>query len=114
MTVLKAVVQALFTVLAAAIPAMSAGPMDRNAWINVIILGAGAVMVYNAANIPGWNYAKLIASAVTAVAVLLVSFLDGGLTHVEILQLAMAGAAAIGVYALPNAGATVVQHRTAA
>jgi hypothetical protein len=102
MTILKSIVQLLMTILAAVVPGLAEGPMSTTAWINVIILGAGAVMVYNAENTPAWNYAKLIASAVSAVAVLLVSFLDGGLSPAEGIQLVLAAAAAVGVGALPN------------
>lgn len=103
MTIVKALVQVVMTILAATVPALAAGPMTANVWINVVILGTGAVMVYNASNdIPGWNYAKLIASAVSAVAVLLVSAMDGGISQAEYIQLALAAAAALGVGAIPN------------
>ncbi len=102
MTTTKAIVQLLMTVLAAVVPGLAAGPMTPTAWINVVILAAGAIMVYNAANIPGWDYAKLIASAVSAVAVLLVSSLQDGISPAEWIQLALAAAAALGVGALPN------------
>jgi len=72
----------------------------------LLALAAGAVMVYNAANIPGWDYAKLIASAVSAVAVLLVSAWQGGLSPTEIIQMVLAAAAAIGVGAVPNGAKT--------
>lgn len=103
MTIVKAIVQLMMTMLAAVVPGLAAGPMTPTAWINVVILGAGAIMVYNASNdIPGWNYAKLIASAVSAVAVLLVSSLEGGISPAEWIQLALAAAGAVGVGALPN------------
>ena len=104
MTLVKALVQLLMTILAAVVPALAAGPMTLSTWINVVILAAGAVMVYNAANIPGWEYAKLIASAVSAVAVLLVSALQGGISTAEVIQMVLAAAAAVGVGALPNGG----------
>lgn len=106
MTIVKAVVQLIATILAAVIPALANGPMTATAWINVVILGTGAVMVYNAANLPGWDYAKLIASAVSAVAVLLVSALEGGISPAEWIQLALAAAGALGVGALPNGAKT--------
>lgn len=106
MTIVKSIVQVVMTILAAVVPGLANGPMDTTAWINVIILGAGAIMVYNAGNIPGWNYAKLIASAVSAVAVLLVSFLDGGLSGAEVIQLVLAAFSAIGVGAIPNGSKT--------
>lgn len=109
MSLTKSIVQVLMTILAAVVPAVAAGPMDATAWINVVILGTGAVMVYNAANIPGWDYAKLVASAVSAVAVLLVSSLTGGISGAELIQMVLAAAAAIGVGALPNGSPAVAR-----
>lgn len=104
MVTLKAILQAIMTVLAALVPGL-AGPMTLSAWINVVVLAAGAVMVYNATNVPGWAYAKLIASATSAVAVVLVSSLADGISAVEWIQMALAAAAALGVGAVPNARA---------
>ena len=104
MSIAKSLVQLLATILAAIVPGLIAGPMDTAAWINVVILAAGAVMVYNASNdIPGWNYAKLVASAVSAVAVLLVSYLSDGISTAEWIQLGLAALAALGVGAKANA-----------
>lgn len=103
MTVAKAIVQLVMTVLAAVVPALTAGPLDTAGWVNIVVLGAGVIMVYNAGNIPGWSYAKLVASAVAAVAVVLLSALtDGAITSAEIIQMILAGAAAVGVGAIPN------------
>lgn len=106
MTVAKSLVQLVMTVLAAVVPALAAGPMTPAAWINVVTLAAGVVMVYNASNAhPGWGYAKLIASAVSAIAVVLLSALtDFTITPAEIIQMILAGAAAVGVGAIPNGG----------
>jgi hypothetical protein len=103
-SIMKTLVQLLATVLAAVVPAFAAGPLDMVGWFNVIVLAAGAFMVYNAANIPGWNYAKLLASGVSAVAVLLMSSWSGGLSTAEIMQLVLAFLGAVGVGAIPNAG----------
>lgn len=105
MTVAKAIVQLVMTVLAAVVPALTVGPLDAAAWVNIVILGAGVVMVYNAANIPGWSYAKLIASAVSAVAVVLVAALTSGhgLNATDYIQMILAAAGALGVGAIPNA-----------
>lgn len=104
MTVAKAVVQLVATVLAGLIPALTAGPLDTIGWINLVILAAGTVMVFNAANVPGWSYAKLIAATVSAVAVVLASSLDGGISSAEIIQMIVAGLGALGVGAIPNGG----------
>jgi hypothetical protein len=103
MTVAKAVVQLVMTVLAAIVPALTAGPLEAAGWINVVVLAAGVFMVYNAANIPGWAYAKLVASAVSAVAVVLTSALSDGISSAEYIQMILAAAAALGVGAIPNA-----------
>jgi hypothetical protein len=104
MSATKALVQLVMTVLAALVPALTAGPLDTAAWVNVVVLAAGVVMVYNASNDhPGWTYAKLVASFVSAVAVVLLSALtDGAITSVEVIQMILAGAAAVGVGAIPN------------
>lgn len=104
MTVFKAILQLVAAVLAAVLPGLIEGGMSLSAWVNVVILGAGAVMVYNAANLPGWNYAKLIASGVTAVGVVLVSALtDGGISGAEVIQMVIAGLGAVSVGVFPNA-----------
>lgn len=102
MTIVKALVQAAAAALAAVVPAFVAGPLDAVGWFNVIALAAGALMVYNAANVPGWNYAKVIASGVSAVAVLLMSSWGGGLSTAEIMQMVLAFLGAVGVVTLPN------------
>lgn len=105
MTVAKAIVQLVMTVLAAIVPALTVGPLTASSWINIVVLAAGVVMVYNAANIPGYAYAKLIASAVSAVAVVLTAAItDGAITPDEIIQMILGAAAAVGVGAIPNSG----------
>lgn len=104
MSVAKAIVQLLMTVLAAIVPALTVGPLDAAAWVNIVILGAGVVAVYNSANIPGWSWAKMIASAISAVAVVLASALISGhgLSASDYIQMALAAAAVLGVGAVPN------------
>lgn len=107
MTVAKAVVQLIMTVLAALVPALTNGPMTASSWVNIVVLSAGVIMVYNTANIPGWSWAKMIASGVSALAVVLLSALtDGGISAAEMIQMALAFAAAVGVGAVPNGGVT--------
>lgn len=105
MTVVKAILAAVAAVLAAVLPALTVAPLDFAGWVNVVILAAGAVMVYNASNdVPGWPYAKLIASIVSAVAVVLVSSLSGGITTAEVVQMIVAGIGAVVVGVVPNGG----------
>lgn len=107
-TAAKATVQLAMTVLAAIVPALTVGPLTPAGWINIVVLGAGVVMVYNAANIPGYAYAKLIASAVSAVALVLAAAItDGAITPAEIIQMVLGAAAAVGVGAIPNSARQV-------
>lgn len=105
MTVAKAIVAVLAAVLAAVVPYMVAGPLDIIGWFNIIALAAGAVAVFNTANIPGWPVAKTIAHAVAVVAVLLMSAWQGGLSTPEILQLVLAFVGTLSVYVVPNGSA---------
>lgn len=109
MSVAKAIVQLVMTVLAGIVPALIVGPLTPAAWINIVVLGAGVVMVYNASNaIPGYAYAKLIASAVSAVALVLTAAItDGAITPDEIIQMILGAASALGVGAIPNSGRQV-------
>lgn len=102
MTVAKSIVQLVMTILAAVVPMLAEGPLDTAGWINVVILGAGVVTVWNSANIPGWEWAKFVASAVSAIAVVLSASLTGGISSAEVIQMILAGAAAVGVGAVPN------------
>lgn len=106
MNAAKAWVQAGCAVLAAIVPGLAYGwPLSLGGWINIVILATTAIGVYNAANLPGWNVAKTIASALGAVAVLLVGFLsDNVLGPDEVIQLVLAVAGAVGVYVVPNHG----------
>ena len=97
------------TVLAAIVPALSAGPLDMLGWFNVIALASGALMVINAENTPGWGYAKTIAAVVSAAAVALMSFWSDGMTSAEWMQVALAVAGALGVYAIPNSATEPVE-----
>jgi hypothetical protein len=102
-TYAKTWVQAAATVLAAVLPALN-GTLTVAGWINVVILAAGAVHVYNAPNLPGWPYAKLVASGISAVAVAVLTFLDtnGPITTGNAVQLVLACAAALSVGVVPN------------
>jgi hypothetical protein len=110
----KTWVQMAFVGLAALIPGLTVGwPLSVTGWINIVVLFAGAIMIYNAANLPGYNVAKTIASAVVAVGVGVISALtDGAFMPEEIIQIILAFGAAVGVYLVPN-GATVGRHAVA-
>lgn len=114
MSIAKSIVQLVMTVLAALVPALTAGPLGPAEWINLVVIGAGVVMVYNAANIPGWSYAKLVASAVSAVAVVLTAAItDNAISSAEVIQMILAAAAALGVGAIPNGPVAHLTHTAA-
>lgn len=108
----KSLVQLAMTILAAIIPAVAAGPLDAAAWINVVVLGAGVVVVWNTSNdVPGWGWAKMVASGVVAVAaVLTAAITDGGISLAEVFQMVLAAAAVAGVGAVPNGQPEVIEH----
>ena len=101
----KSVAQVIATILAAIVAAMTGdGVINAQEWVNVAILGVGAAMVFAAPNLPGAKYTKLILSALTAVLTLLASYIIGGITPTELMQLVLAGLGALGVYASPYKG----------
>jgi hypothetical protein len=103
----KAIVQAIAAILAAALPALLVdGPLGWSEWINFGILLAGSIQVWNAANLPGYEYAKTIAAGLSACLVLLASFLTDGLSTQEIVQIAIA-------FVVGAGGTAVVKNRQA-
>lgn len=106
MTVLKALLQLLAAVVAAVAPAWIVdGPWGLSETVNVLVLASGALMVFNSANIPGYRYAKTIASLVATVGVVFVSaYSDGVISPNEWSQIisAVAGTTAVGL--VRNAG----------
>jgi hypothetical protein len=71
-------------------------------WVLVIIAVAGVINVWNAANITGWDKAKVLVSAVFVVLNLLVGILtDGQITRDEWLLIAVQFLSTLGVAAAP-------------
>jgi hypothetical protein len=72
--------------------------------VNVAIIGVGAITVYLVPNLPEGpgRYAKVTVTFIVAGLVALQSFLTGGITTTEWLQIAVAAFAGIGVYVIPN------------
>lgn len=99
----KLIAQVVATVLAALLPYLTAGGLTAVDWINVAVVGVGALAVFTGPNVPGAAVTKMVLSVLTAVLVLLVNLISGGVTLAEWLQLAMAALGALGVYAIPNA-----------
>jgi hypothetical protein len=97
--------QIAVTVLAAVVPLLNGTDHPTGSdWVNVAIIGLGAVAVLGAGNLPAgvWKYTKSIVSAATAVAVLLQSAITDGVSSAEWIQLALAAAGALGVLAAPG------------
>lgn len=91
------------TVLSAITAAMAGdGIVSAQEWVNVAILGVGAAGVFTAPNVPGARYTKSILAVLAAVLTVLASTIVGGVGTVEIIQMILAGLAAVGVYAVPN------------
>lgn len=94
------VVAAILTAVAAAL--LGDGRIDYSEWVNVLIVGLGAVAVLGAGNFPAgvWAHMKTIVAAVTAGAVLLHSLLGDGVTTAEWFQVAAAVLGALTVAAV--------------
>lgn len=95
--------QILATVLGALVPLFvgnqDIGPTE---WLNVAIIGVGAAAVFTAPNVPGAKYTKSILSVLTAVLTLASSFIVGGISMGEWVQIAVAALGALGVYSVDN------------
>jgi hypothetical protein len=102
---LKFGAQVAATVLTVVVVALTGdNHIDASEWINVLITGLGAVAVLGAGNLPTgiWSYTKTIVSGATAGAVFLQSAITGGVSSAEWVQLIVAVAGAIGVFAAPG------------
>lgn len=97
----KFLVQAVITVLVA-LAAVWAGGVTPVEWVNVAIVGVGALSVFAAPNVPGAEYTKGILSALTAGLVVLTSAITGGLVFVEVVQIIVAAAGTVGVFGFKN------------
>lgn len=99
----KAILAVVVTVLAAVAAALTGdNTISATEWVNVAILAVGACAVFAAPNVPGARYTKSILAVLTAGLTVLVSAIVGGVSPVELIQIILAGAGAVGVYAVPN------------
>jgi hypothetical protein len=101
----KSIGMVLMTVVSAIVAALTDNHITTAEWINVALLGFAAAQVFTAPNIPGAKYTKTILAVLTAGLTALVSFLTNGVSTAEWLQVLVAAAAAVGVYALPKSSA---------
>ena len=97
------------TIASAAVAALSDNRITANEWINLCIAGVGAAGVFAAPNVPGARYTKVILALMSSGLMALASTIDGGLTAPEVLQVVIALAGAVGVYAIPNASPAPVR-----
>jgi len=99
----KALTAVLVTVISAVVAALVGdNNVSATEWVNVAIAGVGACAVFAAPNVPGAAYTKAIIAVLTAVLTLLASYIVDGISTTELLQLLVAAAGAVGVYAVPN------------
>jgi hypothetical protein len=97
----KFIVQAVIAVLVALAAVWTDG-VTANEWVNVSIVGVGALSVFTAPNVPGAENTKTILSALAAGLVVLNSVITNGITFPETVQIIVAAAGAVGVYAFAN------------
>lgn len=71
-------------------------------WVNVAILGVGALGVFAAPNVPGATYTKSVLAALAAGLTVLATVIIGGVSTVELIQIGLAVLGALGVFAVPN------------
>lgn len=100
----KSIGMVLMTVVTAIVAALTDDKVSTAEWLNIAILGFGAASVFAAPNVPYAKYTKTVLAVLTAGLTAVVSFLTGGITTAEWLQVLVAAAAAVGVYALPKSG----------
>ena len=97
----KFIVQAVIAVLVALAAVWTDG-VTAIEWVNVSIVGVTALGVFTAPNVPGAAYTKAILSALGAGLVVLTSAITGGVSFPEFVQIIVAAAGAVGVFAFEN------------
>ncbi len=93
------------TVLAALVPLIRDGwRLDPQEWLNVAIVGLGAVSVLGAGDLPSgvWRWTKPAVAALTAALVAAASYWTGGFTPDEWVQIGLAAVGVLGGAALPG------------
>lgn len=104
----KLLMQVLVTIAVAVVAALAGDNLvDSIEWVNVAIVGVGAAAVFYGPNIPGAPVTKLVLSALAAILTILASAITDGIQTVEVIQMLIAAAGAVGVWAVPNTGQTV-------
>lgn len=75
--------------------------IDESEWVMVVIAGFSVLTVWGAANIPGFEKAKVFMAAISVVLNFLVGYIVDSLTADEIILLVMHFLGALGVAAAP-------------
>ncbi|GGK32275.1 hypothetical protein GCM10010124_26310 [Pilimelia terevasa] len=105
----KSLAQVAAAALAALVAVLADNQVSVGEWINVAIAVTTAAAVFTAPNIPQHKTIKSVLAVLGAMLTLAVSLITDGLTTAEVIQLALAGLGALGVYAFPNAGDTLAR-----
>lgn len=101
----KAIIGVVVTVLSAVGASLTGdNVVSPNEWVNVAIAGVTAAGVFAAPNVPGAKYTKAVLAVLGAVLTALSSSIIGGVTATEAIQIVVAAAGALGVYAKANNG----------
>ena len=100
----KSIGMVLMTVVTAIVAALTDNKVSTAEWINIAILGFGAASVFTAPNVPYAKYTKTTIAVLTAGLTAVASYLTGGITTAEWLQVLVAAIGAGSVYALPKSG----------
>lgn len=107
----KAAVAVLITVLSAVQAALFGDNVISNPeWVNVAIAAVTAAAVFAAPNVPGARYTKTILAVLGAALTVLASAIIGGVTPTEWIQIVLAAAGAVGVFAVKNQTAGTVAY----
>jgi hypothetical protein len=99
----KGIVAALAAALVAVGAALTGNNhIDTTEWVNVAIAAVGAFQVWYAANVNGAPYVKAVIAAATAGLIALQSYIVGGVTISDWVQIGLAVLGALGVLAFKN------------
>lgn len=98
----KAVVAFLFAAATLAASAVTDGTITNVEWIEIGIAGLTAGAVWITANVPGYGAAKTTIAAALAGLNFLVGAVTDGMTTAEWINFALAVAAVVFVWAVPN------------
>lgn len=103
----KAILAVVATILTGIVGAYTDDVVTNVEWINVAIMGVGALAVFAAPNVPGAMYTKAILAVLAACLAALASFITDGISQSELMQLGVIALGALSIYAVPNSTSEV-------